>query len=105
MPSRAPKPEEKHRKKNDGRPPIHHKSFWVPNLPKQNPQVKKGLFQAQVIHGPNNSCFLDTSLELIFQTVMQDFQDFSTCFVAQESETTLILLHQMFELRKLIDIE
>jgi hypothetical protein len=55
----------------------------------------------------NNSCFLDTSLELVFQTVMWDFQGFSDRFVQQESwaETTLILLHHMFELRKVINVE
>jgi hypothetical protein len=53
----------------------------------------------------NNSCFLDTSLELVFQSVMRDFHDFSIRFTSHETETTLYLLHRMFELRKLVDVD
>jgi hypothetical protein len=53
----------------------------------------------------NNSCFLDTSLELVFQSVMRDFHDFSIRFTPHETETTLYLLHRMFELWKLVDVD
>jgi hypothetical protein len=104
-PSRAPKPEEKRRKKNDGRPPDTSRELLGSKSPKTKSVSNERTTSAPSYPWSNNSCFLDTSLELVFQTVMRDFQGFSNRFAQQESETTLILLHRMLELRKLINVE
>jgi hypothetical protein len=98
-PSRAPNPEKRHRKKNDGRPPDTSRELLGPTT------NKKKTNSSPSYPWSNNSCFLDTSLELVFQTVLQDFPGFSTRFKLQESESTLTLLHRMMELRKLIVTE
>jgi hypothetical protein len=105
-PSRAPKPEEK-RRKNNGRPPDTSRELLgnLRSKTKATSTPKPRTTLNPSYPWSNNSCFLDTSLELIFQAVMRDFQEFSIRFKQQETDTTLSLLHRMFELRKLIDVE
>lgn len=100
-PSRAPNADKRNRKKNDGRPPDTARELLGPTskIKPAETQKKKAI---PSYPWSNNSCFLDTSLELVFQTVLRDFSGFSTRFKPQESESILVLLHRMFELRKQI---
>lgn len=55
----------------------------------------------------DNSCYLDTSLELLFRLIMRGYDDFAERFGNQHSDArpTLTVLHEMFKLRKIVDVE
>jgi hypothetical protein len=107
-PSRAPQPEAKKRKKNDGRPPDTSRELLGPKW-KKTEYTPTTITKKTILHPSypwiNNSCWLDTSLELLYQTVIRDFQDFSVRFAEVHPETSLHTLYRLLELRKLADIE
>lgn len=106
-PSRAPKPENKRHKKNDGRPPDTSCELLGKKVgsTSQSRQVTKAPLSFPSYQWSNNSCWLDTSLELLFQTVMRDFSGFSVWFAGLHPEMSLKILHEMLELRTVISVD
>jgi hypothetical protein len=105
-PSRAPKPETRKRKANDGRPPDTSRELLGSKRQKieLTPAFKtKPISLRPSYPWANNSCWLDTALELLFQTVMRDFRDFSVRFEDMHMETSLHILFRVLEMRKLVD--
>lgn len=105
--SRASQPG-KSRGKNDGRPPDTSKEL----LSKKGKSSQKGKSaqippsneQPVLNSHPSypwraNSCWLDTSLELLFIAVTRDFQDFVKRFQGGRDNTTLWIIRELFELR------
>ena len=91
-PTRAGKPEDQKRKKNDGRPPdtikdllLKQKARKIPLPPKTKEMSIPGEMTptnetvVQVPHYPwnNNSCWLDTSLQLLYVSVQKAPKEFS----------------------------
>ena len=85
-PSRAPNPEEKRRKKNDGRPPDTVKELLgqtnskdIERPKKTSKQSKKKLdFGLPAYPWSDNSCWLDASLQVLYMAVTSNFNDFET---------------------------
>jgi hypothetical protein len=108
-PTRAGKPEDQKRKKNDGRPPdtikdllLKPKQKKVPlGLPSSRLEKKKVSFLAaistadpKIIQAPNypwnkNSCWLDTSLQLLYIAVQKVPREFSHISEALPKNSTL----------------
>ena len=51
------------------------------------------------------SCWLDTSLNILYWVVSGNWDDFASCFSSQPAESTMHILRLMFELRNVIDSE
>ena len=84
-PSRAPNPEEKRRKKNDGRPPDTVKELLgqtnskdIERPKKTSKQSKKLDFGLPAYPWSDNSCWLDASLQVLYMAVTSNFNDFET---------------------------
>ncbi|KAJ6473065.1 hypothetical protein C8R45DRAFT_1163444 [Mycena sanguinolenta] len=80
-PSRAPETSSSQRKKNDGRPP--DTSAELLGSLKSNKGSSKGPSKPDRLVGypwANNSCWLDSALELLFSAVTRNFADFSSRF-------------------------
>jgi len=107
-PTRGSQPEEKCRKRNDGRPPDTTKELVPAMGTKTNstqtqqvldfqpiPKKKNSItFGRASYPWKDNSCWLDTSLELMFTAVMRDFADFEAgCQILPEG----IGLRQVYE--------
>jgi hypothetical protein len=105
-PSRTPQSTAQKRKKNDGRPPdtsrelLGHKRVKTESAA----PTKKAILSPSYPWA-NNSCWLDTSLELLYQTVTRDFQDFSSRFAELHPETSLHTLYRLLDLRQLTNID
>jgi hypothetical protein len=105
-PSRAPEPEESRRKKNDGRPPDTSKELLANPKSKSPTKTRSSAKEKMTptVHDRpsypwhNNSCWLDTSLELIFITVMRDFPRFSSLNQVLLPEMALRVLFETLEL-------
>lgn len=109
-PSRAPDPQENRQKKNDGRPPDTSKELLSTKtkLPTKLHHTLKGkplinAHQRASYPWHNNSCWLDTSLELTFVTVMQDFPSFSSSCQALLPDMSLRVLFETFEVRRTME--
>jgi hypothetical protein len=102
-PSRAPNPEEKRRKKNDGRPPDTVKELLGhPNskkVAKVNPAPKASKkFELGLPAYPwsGNSCWLDASLQVLYMAVTRDFNEFKTVCEPLDSDVALGALYAIF---------
>lgn len=106
--TRAGDPAEKKRKKNDGRPPDTIKELLKPEKdtkakPKKQPaQQDLGQFGPPSYPWKANSCWLDTSLELLFVCAMRNFDDFSTVFDTVPRSSGLHAFYSTLNLRRLI---
>ena len=85
-PSRAPKPEEKRRKKNDGRPPdtvkdllLHPKKKTQAKVkpPKKAPKNKLNI-APPAYRWSDNSCWLDAPLQILYMAITRNFDEFKT---------------------------
>jgi hypothetical protein len=104
-PSRAPKQEEKRRKKNDGRPPDTVKELLgLPNSRKVNTSNNLNL-------GPpaypwsSNSCWLDASLQVLYMAVTRDFDEFKTVCEPLDPDIALGALYAIFRDRFDLDFK
>lgn len=103
-PSRAPQPEEKRRKKNDGRPPDTAKELLrrtnSRKVVKLNPAPKAS---NNLSLGPpaypwsGNSCWLDASLQVLYMAVTRDFDEFKTVCEPLDSDVALGALYAVFQ--------
>ena len=113
-PSRAPNPEEKRRKKNDGRPPDtikelfgrqNNKKFLREKpAPKISPKPRPD-FGLPAYPWNNNSCWLDASLQLLYMAVTNDFNEFETVCRPLDPEFALGALYSIFRDRFYLDLE
>jgi len=116
-PTRATQSQEKRRKKNDGRPPDTIKDLVKPQTETKKKKIQQQLkFEAiapktktisLTLGLPsypwrNNSCWLDTSLELTFITMIRHFSAFSACCEGLPTESGLRTIYESFEKRRLI---
>ncbi|KAF8194527.1 hypothetical protein BJ912DRAFT_1141396 [Pholiota molesta] len=89
--SRAPNAQSIHRKKNDGRPPDTKKELLQPSKKKHEQTLitnytvnnserpeSSVLLATPSYPWSQNSCWLDTSLELIFASITRDFMDYAS---------------------------
>jgi hypothetical protein len=117
-PSRAPKPEEKQRKKNDGRPPDtvkellgHPKSKKVAKVmvklePAQKMSKKLDLGLPKAAYPwSGNSCWLDTSLQVLYMAVTRDFNEFKNICEPLDPDVALGALYAMFRDRFGLELE
>ena len=120
-PSRAPNPEEKRRKKNDGRPPDtvkellgRPKSKKVAKVDPVTVSESKKLESAddfKLGHGlpaypwSGNSCWLDASLQVLYMTVTIDFNEFKTICEPLDPDVALGALYSIFRDRFDMDFE
>ena len=92
-------PEDKNRKKNDGRPPDTKDKLLHPL--KNTNTVSK--FGPPSYPWDVNSCWLDTSLELFFISVMRNFDDFSSLFNSVPKNSGLYALYTTLNSQRLIN--
>lgn len=102
-PSRAPKPEESKRKKNDGRPPDTAKELLGKSSKHKAPTVKNTKhyamgFALQSYPWSKNSCWLDSSLNLLYRAISRDFPDFSKRFQGLNTNMALKALFSAYKL-------
>lgn len=108
-PSRAPDPPSRKRKLNDGRPPDTKEELFQPKPKKR--QTNPGASNRLLEFGPpgypwkSNSCWLDTSLELLFVSAMRNFGDLSACFATVPEDSLLYRFYKTLESRKEIDYD
>ena len=109
-PSRAPKPEEKRRKKNDGRPPdTVNELLGRPNCKRVGrvdpaPKMsKKFEFGLPAYPWSGNSCWLDASLQVLYMAVTRDFNEFKTVCDPLDPDVALGALYVIF--RDRFDLE
>ena len=109
-PTRAPEAAAKRRKKNDGRPPDTIKDLLLRNHTKK--EVKEAKETRDVLNIPSghpsyswkqNSCWLDTALELLHATVSHNFEEFSKACESLPDESTLQYLYNMLHARQTLD--
>ena len=98
-PGHASCPEDKNRKKNDGCPPDTKDELLYPS--KNTNTVSK--FGPPSYPWDANSCWLDTSLELLFVPVMRNFNDFSSLFNSVPKNSGLYALYTTLNSRRLIN--
>jgi hypothetical protein len=118
-PTRATQSQDKKRKKNDGRPPDTIKELVKPEegskMKKTTQQLSnttKKLVKAKAGSKKNlgpasyrwkeNSCWLDTSLELTFVTVMDHFPEFAICCQSLPAGSGLRAVFESFKMRSLM---
>ena len=113
-PSRAPKPEEKRRKKNDGCPPDtmkellgHPKSRKVAKVKQLGVPEVSNKFDLGPPSYPwsSNSCWLDASLQVLYMAVTRDFDEFKTVFKPLDPDFALGALYAIFQDRFDLDFE
>ena len=111
-PSRAPNPEEKRRKKNDGRPPDTVKELLGrPNgkeFAKVNPApkvMKKFDLGPPAYPWSTNSCWLDVSLQVLYMAVTRDFSEFKTVCEPLNPDVALGALYAIFRDRFDLDFK
>jgi hypothetical protein len=103
-PSRAPKPVEKQRKKNDGRPPDtvkelfghrnNKKAAHAKPPPKASQKLKLG---HPAYPWSANSCWLDASLQVLYMAVTRDFNEFKTICEPLDTDVGLGALYAIFQ--------
>lgn len=111
-PTRSLQPQDTKRKRNDRRPPDTSKELLksgkkqrkIAPAPPQ-PTALQNLFGPPSYPWNANSCWLDSSLELIFIATMRNFNEFSSIFQAAPAGTALFQLHQTLNDRKLINVD
>ena len=112
-PSRAPKPEEKRQKKNDGHPLDtvkellgYPKSKKGAKVVKRVPKVSKK-FDLGLPAYPwsNNSCWLDASLQVLYMAVTRNFNEFKTVCEPLDPDVALGALYAIFQDRFDLDLE
>jgi hypothetical protein len=109
-PTRASRPEDKKRKKNDGRPPDTKDELLKPMKAKATTRKIKVLDipKSNVNFGPPsypwkaNSCWLDTFLELLFVLVMRNFAEFTSCFASTSKNSGLFAFFTTLDARRSI---
>ena len=111
-PGRASRPEDKNRKKNDGRPPDTKEELLQAKKQKAVHSFFKSTTKTvHVEFGPPsypwdaNSCWLDTSLELLFVSVMRNFNEFSSLFNSVPKNSGLYALYTTLNSRRLISYD
>jgi len=112
-PTRAPGASGRKRTKNDGRPPDTIKELLLGKpTKKQKKEVSKLLkdvLQVKKLEGNpsypwhNNSCWLDTSLELLYATVSHDFEEFTYACKPLPPGSLLRFLHDVLQKRQDLD--
>ena len=114
-PTRAPNPEAKKRKKNDGRPPDTIKELLL-KAPNKAPQVtttKKAASKVtmELKFGPPsyrwkaNSCWLDASLQVLYIAITKKFDEFDKIFDSLKTDSPLNGLYLAFNERFELDPE
>ena len=106
-PFRAPDRDGGRQKQNDGRPPDTSKELLSGSETKSptksfsagNENVKVASLRHASYPWHKNSCWLDTSLELIYVTVARDFPSFSSLSQHLLPEMALRVLFESLELR------
>ena len=111
-PSRAPKPEEKRQKKNDGHPPDTVKELLgyprskkgakVKIAPKVSKKLDLGL---PAYPWSSNSCWLDASLQVLYMAVTRNFNEFKTVCEPLNPDFALGVLYAMFQDKFDLDFE
>lgn len=125
-PTRSAKPDDKKRKKNDGRPPDTIKELLKPEKvtkksskrivqePAQELDISvkkkppKTLTKGTVFGPPSypwkhNSCWLDTALELLYTCLMRNYQEFSIILDSLGQDSTVrVILESMTNRRRII---
>jgi hypothetical protein len=107
-PSRAPNPEAKKRKKNDGRPPDTVKELLGRSKSKKFAKVKlskKINLGLPAYPWSSNSCWLDASLQVLYMAVTRDFNEFKTVCEPLDLDVALGALYAIFQDRIDLDIE
>ncbi|KIJ90223.1 hypothetical protein K443DRAFT_126556, partial [Laccaria amethystina LaAM-08-1] len=115
-PTRAPNPEAKKRKKNDGRPPDTIKELLLKpqkNAPSTVTTTKKAASKVtmELKFGPPsyrwkpNSCWLDASLQVLYIAITKKFDEFGKVFNSLETGSPLNGLYLAFNKRFELDPE
>jgi hypothetical protein len=111
-PTRAPGASEKKRVKNDGRPPDTTNELLISGPSKMQRKEAKDLQkklnkpippkQIPSYQWEKNSCWLDTSLELLHATVSFGFEEFTQVCRDLPSESILRTIFDMLEVRQYV---
>ena len=111
-PSRAPKPEERRRKKNDGRPPDTVKELLGRPRSRKVVEVNSAPITSNKPNlGPpaypwsGNSCWLDVSLQVLYMAVTRDFNEFRTVCDPLDLDIALGALYAIFRDRFDFDLD
>ena len=104
-PSRAPRPEGKRRKKNDGRPPdtvkdllLHPKKKAVAKgKPPKKPPKKRANLGPPAYRWSDNSCWLDAPLQILYMAITRDFDKFKTICEPLDPDIALGALFAIFQ--------
>lgn len=106
-PTRAPNASAKKQTKNDGRPPDTIKDLLLAAPTKKQKKEVSDLkhkldIPIQIPSYPweGNSCWLDTSLELLHATISHDFKDFSHACQDLPTDSVLRTLYDMLQTRQ-----
>lgn len=111
-PSRAKNSQDVKWKKNDGRPPDTAKELVKSGKKNNSKDLTKTATetpQHQLKYGPPsyqwkaNSCWLDTSLQLLFVCVHRNFEEFSSLFDGVSEDTMLCGFFNVLKMRYEID--
>lgn len=102
-PSRAPQPQDEKRRKNDGRPPDTAKELLKGTKRTKKKNGNGTVRESKIGHvsypWSDNSCWLDSSMELLFVALSRDFTGYSTQMEGISPELVLSLVFRAFDLR------
>jgi hypothetical protein len=107
-PTRAPKPADKQRKKNDGRPPDTVKELLGKRPKNPPPKVRPA---EEIKFGPAsyqwhaNSCWLDASLQILYTAITPKFDEFTQVFESLKPGSALNAFYQTIKERSELDPE
>ncbi|KAF8160154.1 hypothetical protein BJ912DRAFT_936174 [Pholiota molesta] len=101
--------EDKKRSKNDGRPPDTKDELLPPEKSKKRRHRAPKVTNSLITFGPPsypwdaNSCWLDTSLELLFFATMRNFDEFTSLFDSVPKTTGLYAFFTTLNSRRLLE--
>ncbi|KAF8173113.1 hypothetical protein BJ912DRAFT_859605, partial [Pholiota molesta] len=103
-PSRADNPENKKRKKNDGRPPDTVKELMkdkknMVKKKKDAPVIDKIILGPPAYQWKGNSCYMDTTLQFLYLGLSNFFDQLSPLFTSLPSDSGFHQLYSHLELR------
>ena len=105
-PTQAPKPADKQRQKNDGRPPDTIKDLIMKSAKKGASKVSKELKFGPASYSWNaNSCWLDASLQVLYIAITKQFDEFSEIFKPLKPGSALNVFYQVVNERFELDPE
>jgi len=109
-PSRAPKLDDKKRKKNDGRPPDTIKDLLLNTATKKATKSTQKITKAPKL-GPaayqwsTNSCWLDASLQVLYIIVTKHYNEFNGIFQHLKEDCGLRALYEAVNARVDLDLD